>query len=51
MAVAERLRRSPVGFAADVWSGLQADKLLELAQGRAHQMEGNILELRSLRTA
>jgi cell division initiation protein len=30
---------------------LQADKLLELAQGRAHEMEGNILELRSLRTA
>jgi len=30
---------------------LQADKLLDLAQGRAHEMEGNILELRSLRSA
>jgi cell division initiation protein len=30
---------------------LQADKLLELAQGRAHEMESNILELRSLRTS
>ena len=30
---------------------LQADKLLDLAQGRAHEMESNILELRSLRTA
>ena len=30
---------------------LQADKLLDLAQGRAHEMESNIPELRSLRTA
>jgi cell division initiation protein len=30
---------------------LQADKLLELAQGRAHAVEGGILELRALRTA
>ncbi len=30
---------------------LQADKLLELAQGRAHEVEGGILELRALRTA
>ena len=30
---------------------LQADKLLELAQRRAHEMEGSILELRSQRTA
>ena len=30
---------------------LQADKLLELAQGRAHSVEGGILELRALRTA
>jgi len=30
---------------------LQSDKLLELAQRRAHELEGNILELRSLRTA
>jgi cell division initiation protein len=30
---------------------LQADKLLELAQVRAHELESNILELRSLRTA
>jgi len=29
---------------------LQADKLLELAQGRAHAVEGGILELRALRT-
>lgn len=29
---------------------LQADKLLELAQGRAHDVESSILELRSLRT-
>jgi len=30
---------------------LQADKLLELAQGRAHEVERGILELRALRTA
>jgi cell division initiation protein len=30
---------------------LQADKLLDLAQARAHEMESNILELRSTRTA
>ncbi len=30
---------------------LQADKLLELAQGRAHEVESGILELRALRTA
>ncbi len=30
---------------------LQADKLLQLAQGRAHAVEGGILELRALRTA
>jgi cell division initiation protein len=30
---------------------LQADKLLELAQGRAHDLESGILELRALRTA
>ena len=29
---------------------LQADKLLQLAQGRAHAVEGGILELRALRT-
>jgi len=32
-------------------SELQADKLLELAQGRAHEVERGILELRALRTA
>jgi cell division initiation protein len=30
---------------------LQADKLLELAQGRAHEVESGILDLRALRTA
>ena len=30
---------------------LQADKLLELAQGRAHEVERGILELRAMRTA
>ena len=30
---------------------LQADKLLDLAQRRAHDLESNMLELRSLRTA
>jgi cell division initiation protein len=30
---------------------LQSDKLLDLAQRRAHELESNILELRSLRTA
>jgi cell division initiation protein len=30
---------------------LQADKLLELAQGRAHEVERGILELRGMRTA
>jgi cell division initiation protein len=30
---------------------LQADKLLELAQGRAHEVESGILELRALRSA